>query len=126
MIISLILLRSVVIARDEGCVLRNSPEAGACGGFTNDKVLILQADHLHSRVHSISFGDSRLAVCVCLRHHIFWKKQYPAEYEKIIRKIIGRKRCKLLDQVRADYKPYKMDWKLVRFGLYDELAKLTP
>lgn len=118
------LCRSVAIIRDGGCVLRAYPEAGACGGYRKDGELILQYDHLNSRVHSVSFGDTRLGVLLCKRHHIFWKKQYPAQYEKLVRKIIGKERCKLLDRVRADHRPYKMDWKLVEIGLTRELENM--
>lgn len=118
------LLRAVAIARDGGCVFRNFPQAGKCGGRNKKYEIILQFDHLHSRVHSVSFGDSRLGVTVCPYHHLFYKRQYPAQYEKIARKVIGRERTKLLDRVREDYRPHKMDWKLVKIGLEDELAKL--
>lgn len=105
-------LRAIRLILDGGCILRNYPETGACGGYRADGELICQFDHLNSRTHSISFADERLGVILCKRHHIFWKKQYPAQFEKIVRKIIGRERCKLLDRVRADYRPYKVDFKL--------------
>ena len=119
------LLRQIVIERDGGCVLRHYREAGACGGYTKAGDLILQFDHLNSRVHSSSFGDERLGVCVCKRHHIFWKKQYPAKYEELVRRHIGKARCDLLDRVREDnHKPYKADWKLVKLGLERTLKNL--
>jgi hypothetical protein len=39
------LLRALAISRDKGCVLRDYPEAGACGGYTKAGELILQAPH---------------------------------------------------------------------------------
>lgn len=117
-------LRLISIARDGGCVLRNYQESGACGGYRKDGELVLQYDHLHSRTHAISFSDPRLGVCVCKRHHIYWKKQYPITYEAIIRKVIGRKRCKLLDDVREDRGTYKVDLKLELLVLKKELQKV--
>jgi hypothetical protein len=74
------LLRAAVIQRDGGCIFRHYPEAGACGGYRKDGQLILQADHLNTRARNISYGDVRLAVCACQRHHIFWKPQHPDQY----------------------------------------------
>lgn len=110
------LLRKIVIARDGGCILRHSPETGSC-----DK--ILQAEHLHSRVHASSFSDTRLVVCLCRRHHIFWKPQYPDVYYKIVRKHIGTIRSILLDRVQNDYTPHKVDLKLELIALKNELKK---
>jgi hypothetical protein len=120
------LLRQLSIIRDEGCVLRLYPdEAGQCGGYGKKSgKLILQFDHLNSRSHSISFGDLRLGVCVCYRHHFHFKKQYPAKYERLIRMIIGEKRCKLLDLVREDRRAHKVDWKLVKIDLEQQLKEL--
>src|SRR5436853_7479630 len=55
------LLRAAVIQRDGGCIFRHYPEAGACGSYRKDGVLILQADHLNTRARNISYGDVRLA-----------------------------------------------------------------
>ena len=86
------LLRSIAIIRDGGCVLRDYPQTGKCGGYTKDGNLILQYDHLNSRTHSISFADERLGVLVCKRHHIFYKPQYPFEYERCVIDAIGKER----------------------------------
>jgi len=119
------LLRLIGIARDGGCIFRNYPESGACGGYRKDGELILQFDHLHSRVHAISFSDSRLGIIACKRHHIFWKKQYSGEYEKIAREVIGKKRCELLDMVREDRGTHKVDLKLAIIALEKELREVT-
>src|SRR6266851_8761525 len=75
------LLRAIAIEREGGCVFRFYPEVGACGSRpTKDGHLILQFDHLNTRARNISSGDLRLGVCVCERHHIFWKLQHPDEY----------------------------------------------
>lgn len=119
------LLREIVIKRDGGCVLRDYAETGKCGGYgSKSGKLILQFEHLHSRSHSISFGDSRLGVLLCQRHHIFWKPQYSQRYWEIIEEVIGPTRWDLLQKVRNDHKPYKMDWKLVILGLKKELNDL--
>ena len=118
------LCRAIVIKRDEGCIFRDYPESGACGGIRSDGELILQFDHLNSRAYSVSYGDTRLGVCVCKRHHIFWKRQHPDEYMRIARQHIGTKRSVLLDRVIADRKPYHVDlwdWAKVEIALIDEL-----
>ena len=120
------LLREIALVRDGGCVLRHYPETGACGCRRKDGELIQQFDHLNSRVHSNSFSDPRLGVIVCKRHHFYFKKQYPALYEKCVRDQIGEKRCKLLDAVRADRKSHKVDLVLAIVGLNQELKKLAP
>lgn len=119
------LLREGVIARDGGCFLRHYPQAGRCGSRpTKSGQIILQADHLNSRRHGVSFGDLRLAVCACERHHIHWKKQEPDLYTRLAREFIGPVRSALLDTVQNDHRPHKMDWKLVEFALRQEVAKL--
>lgn len=119
------LLREIAIIRDGGCVFRFFPETGKCGDYRKDGQLVLQYDHLNSRTHSISFTDTRLGVCVCRRHHIFFKRQYPAKYEECVRKIIGEERCKLLEKVRQDYTAHKIDLKLEILALQQELKALT-
>lgn len=111
------LLRAIGIKRDGGCFLRNYSEAGACDQ-------ILQWDHLNSRAYSVSFGDSRLGVCVCRRHHIYWKPQHSARYEICARDFIGTKRVVLLDRVREDRGVHKMDWKIVELSLEEELNNM--
>lgn len=99
-------LRRIAIERDGGCFLRNYPEAGACDS-------VLQYDHLHSRVNAASFADERLGVCVCRRHHIFWKPQYPDIYMQCARDFIGPERSTILDRVQRDHRPHRKtlsDW----------------
>lgn len=118
-------LRALVIKRDKGCWLRFYPEAGACGGRRNDGELILQAEHLHTRANSASYGDSRLVVCICLHHHIHWKPQHSARYNELAEHFIGKERTKLWKRVREDYSPHKMDWRLVEIGIEKELSSLS-
>lgn len=117
------LLRQIVIKRDGGCVLRNYPETGACGGYRKDGELILQAEHLHTRSNAASFADTRLVICLCSRHHIFYKPQHADEYYKIVRKHIGTIRSILLDRVQQDYSPHKVDLKMEKIALEQELKK---
>jgi len=86
------LARSIVIKRDGGCILRHYGETGKCGGYRKDGQLILQAEHLHTRSNSASFADTRLIVCLCQRHHIYYKPQHSDVYYRIIKKHIGRSR----------------------------------
>lgn len=117
-------LRQVVMRRDGGCMLRHYPETGKCGGYTKGGMLILQAEHLNSRSHMISFADSRLAICLCSRHHIFWKPQNSARYWEIVEEMIGPKRWELFQKVKADRRAYKIDLKMQLIGLEAELKKL--
>jgi hypothetical protein len=111
-------LRRIVIARDEGCWLRFYPESGACSGFTKDGVLILQAEHLHTRENSASYADPRLVVCICRHHHINWKPQYSSLYNKMAEDFIGPARTALWHRVRDDHSPHhRIDWKLELLAL---------
>jgi len=78
------LLRRLAIERDQGCVLRHyqdmlPPSYLGCSE-------VLQAEHLHTRGSSGSFGDMRNIVCLCHRHHIFFKPQHSQLYWEIIEK----------------------------------------
>ncbi len=125
------MLRKIVIKRDGGCFLRHykgkiQPQYMNCGGYRNDGELILQAEHLHSRSNANSFSDSRLVVCCCQRHHIYYKPQYSDEYNSLAREFIGEERSKLWDSVKADRSPHKVDLKLELLALkqeYEEIAK---
>jgi len=113
-------LRRIVIKRDKGCFLRHYSEAGACGGYRKDGQLILQAEHLHSRSHAVSFSDPRLVVCICKRHHIYWKPQYSARYNELAEEFIGPERAKLWSRVREDYRPHKVDLALELVALKNQ------
>lgn len=117
-------LRELVILRDGGCWLRHFPESGKCGGFRNDGALILQGEHLNTRSSGRSFADSRLVVCICQRHHIYWKPQFSSKYNELAEKFIGTKRTKLWHQVRDDKSPHKADLKLELLALTQEVEKL--
>lgn len=118
-------LNTLVKLRDGGCILRHWPETGSCGSRpTKDGHLIQQAEHLHTRANGASYADSRLVVCLCERHHIFYKPQYSDRYYEIVRQIIGPERSALLDRVKADRSPHKMDWRLELLGLKNEVKKL--
>lgn len=120
-------LREIVIKRDGGCILRTYPATGACGGRKKDGNLILQAEHLITRSNAASFADSRLVVCLCVRHHLFYKKQHPDEYYRVVKHHIGKARTRLLELVEHDTTPHKLDLNLALVVLKGELAGLdTP
>lgn len=119
-----VLLRAIGLVRDGGCIFRHYPETGDCGGYRKDGELILQFDHLNSRVHAVSFSDSRLGVIACLRHHFYYKKQYPFEYERCAIDNIGEKRAQILFLARHDRSPHKNDLKLAEIALTAELTRL--
>jgi hypothetical protein len=121
------LLREGAILRDGGCILRHFYEAGACGGYSFDGELILQASHLNSRAHAVSFGDLRNIVCLCKHHHLYWKKQNPLPFAELVRRHIGEERWAIVQRFIADKKPYRMtlyDWKKIATGLRQELRQL--
>lgn len=118
------LLRQIAIKRDGGCVLRHYPECGKCGPLKNDGKPVLQAEHLHSRVHSISFADMRNIVCLCAAHHIFWKNRNSKRYWEIIEELIGPARWDYLKKVEAYRLAYKLDLKLAIVGLEQELKEM--
>lgn len=116
------ILREIVIKRDGGCVLRNYSQTGKCGSRpTKDGHLILQAEHLHTRSNASSFSDTRLIICLCERHHIYYKPQHSDEYYKIVKEIIGPKRSKLLKAVQEDRTAHKVDLQLAKIALLQEL-----
>lgn len=123
------LLRQIVIARDGGCFLRNykdriTNQYRECGSrATKDGHLILQAEHLHSRTNASSFSDTRLVVCVCERHHLYYKPQHSAEYNELAREFIGEKNAELWDRVKNDRLAHKVDLKLAIVGLKQELKQ---
>ena len=123
------LLRAVVMKRDGGCILRRYKQAGQCGGYgSKSGKLILQAEHLNTRERNFSYGDSRNVVCLCLRHHTFFKRQHGALYWDLVRKHIGEKRWKWLQRVLLDRRTYRMgiyEWNKVEIGLQQELNNLT-
>lgn len=119
-------LRSIVIIRDGGCILRHYKndivgQYSECGCFRKDGELILQAEHLNSRANMISFADTRLVVCLCKRHHFYYKKQYPEQFYAIVRRHIGDKNSELLTRVQEDHTPHKIDLKLELLALRQEL-----
>lgn len=123
------LLRHIVILRDGGCFLRHfrhriDPQYEECGPTRSDGLLVLQAEHLHSRANASAFSDSRLVVCCCQRHHIYYKAQHSAEYNELAREFIGPERSKLWDRVREDRRAYKVDLKLAKVALEAELRGL--
>lgn len=114
------ILRQIVILRDGGCILRDYPETGKCGPYMK-KGLVLQAEHLNGRSRSISFADSRNLVCLCQRHHIYWKPQNSQRYWEIIEEQIGPKRWDLVQGWIKDRLAHKVDLKMAKIFLEQEL-----
>lgn len=110
------LLRLRAIERDGGCVMRHYPRSGSCGGTKGDGSLILQAEHLNNRQHSVSYGDMDNIVCICMAHHLFFKKREPALYFMLIRQHIGPQRWKKVEHWLNDSSPHRMtlyDWQQI-------------
>jgi len=72
------LLRDHAIQRDGGCALRHCAEAVDCGGRTRSDELILQAEPLNSRKHSVSCATC--ATSLCPHHHLHFRKKEPPVY----------------------------------------------
>jgi hypothetical protein len=87
-------VRDIVILRDGGCIMRESPHAPACNGYRNDGELVLQADHLITRTNSATYADTRLIVCVCKGHH-GWKKWHVKEYDSLVSTLMSPERLTL-------------------------------
>ena len=115
------LLTQIVRVRDGGCILRNYPETGECSGYT-------AADHIITRTRNVSYGDTRNVVCLCQRHHIYWKPVNPLLYSSIIKRHLDYKTFNWLERVQLDNKTYRMglwEWTKIEIGLKKELAKLS-
>lgn len=118
------LCREIAIKRDGGCVLRERPDAGQCGGYRTDGELILQYDHLITRARNISYADTRLGVALCLAHHGGFKQWHKEKYDRIVKEVIGPYRTALWERVELDNRAYPMglaDWKLIEIALQNEL-----
>lgn len=119
------MLNKIVVARDGGCILRDYPEAGKCGPIKSTGKPVLQAEHLNGRSNMNSFADSRNIVCLCQRHHIYWKPQNSRRYWEIIEEMIGAHRWELVKAWQDDRKPHKIDLKLSLVALEQEYKKMT-
>lgn len=122
------LVRSIVILRDGGCILRDVYGVPACNGYRKDGGMIYQADHLVSRGNSATFGDTRLIVCVCKGHH-GWKSVgsnlRKAEYDAVVKKLLSPQRLALWELAEAErFKPQPQDWALIEIALKQELSTL--
>lgn len=112
------LLREKAIARDGGCVMRLYQELLPhsyldCGPYRTDGELVLQAEHLVTRADSRSYADMDNIICLCKRHHFYFKKQHGAVYWHIVRKHIGERRWKKVQAWEADRSPcrvYQKEW----------------
>jgi hypothetical protein len=118
------LLRDHAIQRDGGCALRHCAEAGDCGGRTRSDELILQAEPLNSRKHSVSCATC--ATSLCPHHHLHFRKKEPPVYWELIRRHTGEERWAWLQRVIADKRPYRYylaDWEAIEAVLRAELAE---
>lgn len=117
------LLRQICLKRDTVCLLSNYPETGRCGPLKADGKPVYQAEHLNSRSHAVSFGDSRNTILLCQRHHIYWKPQNSARYWEIVEEMIGPKRWELVHSWIHDRIAHKQDLKLDIIALEQELKQ---
>lgn len=116
------LLRKLAIKRDGGCVLRHYREMLPHQYLNCNETL--QAEHLNTRGSSGSFGDMRNIVCLCERHHIFFKPQHSQLYWEIIEKHLGSDGWAYYKKIRDDYSAHPMklwDWLKLEMALTQEL-----
>jgi len=116
------LLRQLAIKRDQGCVLRHYQDMLHPSYLSCSEVL--QAEHLNTRGSSGSFGDMRNIVCLCERHHIFFKPQHSQLYWEIIQKHLGEEGWAYYKRVRDDHRPNPMrlwDWQKIEMELSQQL-----
>ena len=109
------LVRSIVIIRDGGCILRKIR-------YCDDPVL--QADHLITRSNSATYADTRLIVCLCRSCH-GWKFWHEKEYDALVKSILPKDRVELWDRCLKDsWMPVRtssQDWKIHIIALKQEL-----
>lgn len=118
--------RKIAIHRDGGCVLRDEPEAGSCGGVNKKGELILQAEHLITRASNNTYGNMLNIVCLCKHHHINFKPTHSLKYWRLIEKVIGPARWTWLkrnEEYQVKSAIYTGDWKMVKLDLENELKK---
>jgi hypothetical protein len=113
------LLTANVRVRDGGCIMRSYPETGRCSGYT-------AADHIISRVYSATYGDLRNVICLCQRHHIYWKPSNPVLYWEVVKRYIGDARARWIETAMKDRRTYSFtlwDWQKVEAALKNDLAE---
>ena len=115
-------LRSIVIARDDGCIFRNVRN---CGGEIGKAVL--QADHLITRGNNATYADHRLVVCVCRSCH-FWKKYNKERYDELVKTLIPKESVELWKRCDQDrFTPHRKgayDFQLELVALKQHLSKI--
>lgn len=111
------LVRSIVIERDGGCILKK---------YRRCEDEVLQADHLITRANSATFADTRLIVCICRSCH-GWKHWHKEEYDDLVKSILPKERVELWDKCQRDsWRPKRTgasDWKLQIISLKNELNR---
>lgn len=116
------LLRELAIRRDGGCIMRKHLGMLPSRWYECDEVL--QAEHLNTRGASGSYGDMRNIVCLCRRHHIYFKPQHSQLYWEIVEKHLGKERWEWYKRVRDDHAPHSMrlwDWQALELSLKQDL-----
>jgi len=110
------LLTMIVRKRDGECVFAPYPETGACSGPT-------AADHIISRARAATYGDLRNVICVCQRHHIYWKPQNPVMYVDIVKGIVDWEWIEKAEKDRGGHNFTLWDWQKIEMNLIQELKK---
>ena len=108
------LLTQYVRLRDGGCVLK---KFGACSGYT-------AADHIFSRASNATYADPLNLICLCQRHHIYWKPQHPMEYADFVESRLGKNYKKLKWKSQTILHMTEYDWLLTEKWLKKEIEKL--
>lgn len=80
-----------------------------------------------TRSNSVSYGDLRNIVCLCQRHHGFFKPQHGRLYWELIERHIGPERWAWIKRVEADLRPYRFflsDWLKIEAALKSDVVAL--
>jgi hypothetical protein len=89
--------------------------------------VVWQAEHLVERSNSATFSDTRLVVLVCRNCHRWkhFKDSNKEQYDRWVKDGMTGERIDHWDRCRAEsWRASKMDWKMVKIGLEQELAKI--
>lgn len=116
------LLREIVMIRDKKCILYGIK----CSRQIGDEGVVWQAEHLIERSNSSTYADLRLVVLVCRNCHGWkhFKKSNHDLYDEIVRSKLSPELVAHWDRCKADTKAYKVDWRLEKIALEQELKRI--
>ena len=99
--------------------MRHYPETGQCSGYT-------AADHIITRGNAATYACLENVVCLCNRHHIYWKPQNPTLYVKFVKEYLGDKYewIEKAETYRPKHSFGEYEWRKIEMYLKQEYNKL--